>query len=311
MLHHGSTTHGCQSLDPAQRHEPWTYYHRAGPLGQIFRALQPRRPLANIGVLGLGTGSIAAYGEPGEKITFYDIDPAVERIARNPDYFTYLADCRAKVEVILGDARISLVHGPARQFDLLAVDVFSSDTVPIHLIDREAIRIYFDRITKHGLLTIHISNRYLNLGPILGQLAEDAGLVARVCLDAYTEGGFARLPSVWVVMARRVEDLGPLAADPAWKPLAVHRGRVWTDDFSNVLSAVQWDFSWDWLRPSAWWASAANEAAFYSSLGVAFNQQGRIDDATRAVPKSRGSRSGRCRSPEQLCHHSLSPQPVR
>ena len=167
--------HGSQSLDQNERHEPWTYYSRTGPLGRIFQALQPRRPLAEIGVLGLGAGTIAAYGQPGERITFYEIDPAVERIARNPQYFTYLADCRAKVEVILGDARLSLVHGPPRKFDLLVVDVFSSDSVPIHLITREALKIYLERLADHGLLAIHISSRYLNLGPILGRLAKDAG----------------------------------------------------------------------------------------------------------------------------------------
>ena len=201
-FYHGSTTHGSQSLDQYERHEPWAYYSRKGPLGQIFRALAPRRPLAEIGVLGLGTGAIAAYGQPGERITFYEIDPAVERIARNPQYFTYLADCRAKVEVILGDARLSLVHGPQRKFDLLVVNAFSSDSVPIHLTTREALRIYLDRLSDHGLLAMHISSRYLNLGPILGRLAKDAGLTARVCWDAGDRIGTRKLTSRWVVMAQ-------------------------------------------------------------------------------------------------------------
>ncbi len=141
-LLHGSTCHGSQSLGQHERHDPWAYYNREGPLGRIFRALQPRRPLSDIGVLGLGAGAIAAYGQPGERITFYEIDPAVERIARNPQYFTYLADSPAKVQVVLGDARLSLVRGPPRKFDLLVVDVFSSDSVPIHLITRQAMKIY-------------------------------------------------------------------------------------------------------------------------------------------------------------------------
>ena len=117
---------------------------------RIFDAIEPRRPLAEVGVLGLGAGTIAAYAEPGERFTFYEIDPAVERIARNPDYFTYLADCRGKVEVILGDARLSLEREPERQFDLLIVDVYSSDSVPVHLTTREALKIYFDHLTTAG-----------------------------------------------------------------------------------------------------------------------------------------------------------------
>ena len=199
-LLHGSTCHGCQGLNQHERHEPWTYYHPTGPLGRIFAALQPRRPLANIGVLGLGAGAIAAYGQPGERITFYEINPAVEHIARDPQYFTYLADCRAKVEVVLGDARLSLVHGPPRKFDLLVLDVFSSDSVPVHLVTREALQIYFQRLADHGLLAIHISSRYLNLKPILGRLAKDARVAARVCTDG--AGTRAKYPSEWVVMAR-------------------------------------------------------------------------------------------------------------
>ena len=182
-LLHGTTSHGQQGLVASQRHEPWGYYHRRGPLGRIFDVLKPRRPLAEVGVLGLGVGTIAAYAEPGERFTFYEIDPAVQRIARNTDYFTYLADCRGTAEVILGDARLSLVHGPPRQFDLMIVNVFSSDSVPVHLINREALKICFDRLKPRGLLAIHISSRYLDLAPTLGNLAADAGRTARICSD--------------------------------------------------------------------------------------------------------------------------------
>jgi tetratricopeptide (TPR) repeat protein/spermidine synthase len=285
-LYHGSTTHGCQSLDPVERREPWTYYSRKGPLGRIFQIVRSRRPTANIGVLGLGTGTIAAYGQPGDSITFYDIDPAVERIARNPDYFTYLTDCRAKWNVILGDARLSLVHGPARQFDLLVVDVFTSDTVPIHLINRESLQIYLDRLAGHGLLAIHISNRFLDLGPILGKLAEDAGVPTLIGDDNVPESGYAHVGSTWVVMAREVDDLEALAVDSNWRPTQVAEGRVWTDDFSNVLSAVERNVSWDWLQPSVWCKAAESEADFYSSLGGAFLQQERWEEATSQLQKA-------------------------
>jgi tetratricopeptide (TPR) repeat protein len=279
-LLHGSTCHGAQSLGPHERYEPWAYYSRVGPSGRIFQALRFRRPLqADIGVLGLGAGGIAAYGQPGERITFYEIDPAVERIARNPQYFTYLTDSRAKVAVVLGDARLSLVQGPPRKFDLLVVDVFSSDSVPIHLITREAMKIYLDRLADHGLLAIHMSSRYLNMGPILGRLAEDAGVVARIGVDRYTRGGPRRYSAEWVVMARRADDLVWFAADSAWEPLPSDGGRVWTDDFSNVVAALRGQFSWDWLQVSTWWTSRkGSEASFYSSIGSILCQQGRLDE---------------------------------
>ncbi len=278
-LLHGSTCHGSQSLDARQRHEPWAYYSRLGPLGRIFQALRLRQPPIDIGVLGLGAGAIAAYGLPGERITFYEIDPAVERIARNPQYFTYLADSRAKVEVVLGDARLSLVHGPPRTFDLLVLDVFSSDSVPIHLITRQAMKIYLDRLTDHGLLAIHVSSRYLNLAPILGRLAEDAKLTARVAVDAESRGGPRRYASTWVVMARRGEDLAWFAADAAWEPLSSDGGRVWTDDFSNVVAALHWEFPWDWLQASTWSTSRqGSEASFHSAIGSILCQQERWDE---------------------------------
>ena len=205
QLLHGTTNHGQQSLETSQRREPQGYDHRSGPLGAIFAALQPRRPLAEVGVLGLGVGAIAAYAQPGERFTFFEIDPAVEQIARNTDYFTYLADCRGKVDVVLGNARLSLEHGPQRTFDLLIVDVFSSDTVPVHLITREAFEIYRHRLRPHGLLAIHISSRYYDLEPVLGNLAEDAGLTARLWRETAACRPFGSFPPPgwrWLSAAR-------------------------------------------------------------------------------------------------------------
>jgi len=287
QLMHGSTYHGGQSLGQHERHDPWAYYNREGPLGRIFQALQPRRPLTDIGVLGLGAGAIAAYGQPGERITFYEIDPAVEHIARNPRCFTYLADSRAKVAVVLGDARLSLVQGPPRKFDLLVVDVFSSDSVPIHLVTREAMKIYLDRLTDHGLLAIHISSRYLEMKPILGRLAEDAGVVARVGADNYARGGIRRFASEWVVMARRQEDLAPFAKEADWKLLRTDGGRVWTDDFSNVVAAVQWQLSVDSWAPSQWWPSQkSGAAAYHSGLGAIFCEQDRMEEGMAQFQKA-------------------------
>jgi hypothetical protein len=253
QLTHGSTNHGMQRLDPKLRLEPCTYYHRAGPAGQIIDAVLQQRPLRELGVVGLGTGTLAAYGRPGQRITFYEIDPAVVKIARDPELFTYLSDCRAEVEVVVGDARLSLADRGApswsRRFDVLLVDAFSSDAIPIHLLTHEALALYVRRLADHGVLGVHISNRHLDLERVLGNLAADAGLVARVCEDRddRKDGKYA---STWVALARRGEDLGRLTDDDRWKPLATRPGsRLWTDNYSNVVDVLNWDLDFSWLCP--------------------------------------------------------------
>jgi tetratricopeptide (TPR) repeat protein len=283
---HGLTHHGQQSLDEKQRREPLAYFHKQGPLGHVFRSLESRRPLKEIGVLGLGAGTIAAYGMPGERMTFYEIDAAVERIAREKDYFTYLADCRAKTEVIIGDARLSLVRDPERKFDLLIIDVFNSDAVPAHLLTSEALAVYTSHLSDRGVLAAHISSRYLNLEPILGRLAADAGLVARVFRDNENQSIVAsnKSASDWVVMARRAKDLGPLITDPRWLPLSLGKGRLWTDDFSNIVDALQLDSSWAWLQTSSWLQSSSlrEEAA----LGRKLANEGQLDEAIACFEKA-------------------------
>jgi tetratricopeptide (TPR) repeat protein len=283
QLLNGTTMHGRQSLFASQRHEPLGYFHRNGPLGQVFRALKPRRPMSEVGVLGLGAGTIAAYAEPGERFTFYEIDPAVERIAQNPHYFTYLSDCRGKAEVILGDARLSLVNGPEREFDLLVVDVFSSDFVPVHLINKEALAIYLRRMSPGGLLAIHISSRYFNLAPILGRLAEEAHLVGRIKTDARKSAAeeltVGKTSSEWVVMARNADDLGPLADDETWRPIALDPGPAWTDAFSNVAGALRWKTPDQrlFLLPARW--VTLNPAEEHAALAMALLKENRIDEA--------------------------------
>jgi len=261
QLTHGSTNHGMQRLDRKLRLEPCTYYHRAGPVGQVFDAIGQLRPLEEIGVVGLGTGTIAAYGEPGQRITFYEIDPAIVQIARNPELFTYLSDCEAEVEVVVGDARRSLAEGRTRRFDLLLVDAFSSDAIPVHLLTREALALYFQRLSDHGVLAVHISNRHLDLEAVVGNLADAAGRVARVCDDG-DDRSVGKFASNWVAVARRIEDLGGLADDSRWQPLATRSGsRLWTDNFSNVVDVLDWDFDFGWLCP--WeWGPAAESADF-------------------------------------------------
>jgi len=238
-LIHGSTSHGMQDFDPDKRYEPLSYYHRNGPLGETFAALAARKPLREIGVVGLGAGTIACYGEPGQRLTFFEIDPAIERIARNPRFFTYLADCRAEVDVVLGDARLSLADQPDGRFDLLILDAFASDAIPIHLITREALQLYLDKLADDGLLAMHISNRYVEPQPVLRIQAEDAGVLARVFGDN-GDSDEGRSPSTWVVMARKAEHLGKLLEKPHWEPLKADPGvGLWTDDFSNIIRVLE------------------------------------------------------------------------
>jgi len=241
----GRTIHGGQSLDPARRREPITYFHRAGPIGQLFTALREKAPSLRVGITGLGAGVFAGYAVPGDAWDFYEIDPLVERIARDERYFTFLSESPAPVRVILGDARLSLVHAPEAGYDLLVFDAFGSDAIPVHLVTREAVALYLKKLAPGGVLVFNLSNRYLRLLPVLGNLAADAGLAALFQEDLDVTPELVRdgkLPSRWVVMARDPKDFGALARDPRWQILPPAPDRpVWTDDFSNILSVFRWE----------------------------------------------------------------------
>jgi hypothetical protein len=247
LLFHGTTLHGAQSLNPVRIHEPLTYFYPTGPLGQVF-AVYPKNPdHAQVAVIGLGTGSAAGYARPGQSWTFYEIDPTVERIAKDVRHFTFLKDCPARVTVVLGDARLSLANATDHSYDLIVLDAFSSDAIPVHLLTREALKLYLAKLSESGLMVFHISNRYLDLKPILGNLANHMNLVCLVQDDmelSEAEKKAKKAPSTWVVMARRCSDLDRLAADDRWKPLSnTPKSRLWTDDFSNIVSVFKWSLS--------------------------------------------------------------------
>jgi len=234
-LYHGSTLHGAQSQTPANRREPLTYYIRTGPLGQIFTATAEKAGHRRVAVVGLGTGTLAAYGNAGEDWTFYEIDPGIVKIARDPRYFTYLADSRARIRVVLGDARLSMAHAPRGAYDLILVDAFNSDAIPVHLLTREALGTYLDKLAPGGIVALHLSNRYLDLEPVVAALARERGLRARV--GTSTLGGMFFSASTWAVVARRDEDFGTLSADARWPQAQRKRGvPAWTDDYSSLLS---------------------------------------------------------------------------
>jgi hypothetical protein len=244
MLVHGNTLHGRQFTEPGRRCEPLSYYHRNGPLAEVFEVARHWDPPGRIAVVGLGAGSMVAYACAGEDWTFYEIAPAVVRAAKDTNCFTFLAECAAApVTVVEGDARLRLREAPERQYDLLAIDAFSSDAIPVHLLTREAMRLYLSRLTDRGLLAFHISNRYADLEPVLAGLARDAGLVGRGFDDwqvTAAEQAEGKEASQWVVLTRRTSGLGALARRANWLPLAGEEARVWTDDYSNLLGALRW-----------------------------------------------------------------------
>jgi hypothetical protein len=242
-LFHGSTLHGEQNIDPELAREPLTYFTRSGPIGQLFQALGGRLnlPGTRIAIVGLGVGTMASYAHPGQRWTFYEIDGAVERIARNPRFFTYLRDCEAEaVEVILGDARQRLRDAPEGAYQLIVLDAFSSDALPVHLSTREAIRLYRAKLAPGGLLLFNLTNRYLDLAPVIGRQATDAGLIYRVCYDMAVsddEKRAGKQASIWAVLAVNETDLANLASDSRWQVPALRPGSaVWTDDYSDLAA---------------------------------------------------------------------------
>lgn len=236
-LYHGSTVHGVQLNDPARKCEATSYYHQDGPLGQVFALYNSKPPVKPVAATGLGAGTIGTYAAQGQEWDFYDIDPAIVSIASNPRYFTFLSDCtKASYRIVLGDARLRLREAPPGKYGLQIMDAFSSDSVPAHLLTTEAMNLYLDKLSPDGVLAFHISNRYLNLEPLLSGLARRAGLVAYIRRDE-ERNVIGRYPSVWVVMARNDSALGAITKDDRWQ--RVQGDMVWTDDFSNILSLLK------------------------------------------------------------------------
>jgi hypothetical protein len=239
ILVHGTTVHGAQRLDDSARKTPQTYYHPNGPLGQVFQAF-PFWRFGRVGVVGLGTGAAACYARQGQDWTFYEIDPVVERIARDERYFTFLADCAPKAKVVIGDARLSLAAAPDASFDLLILDAFSSDAIPVHLLTTEAFALYRQKLSPGGVIMAHISNRYLDLERVLGRITLATGFFGVVQYhDADTSKVMLRYPSIWVIMAQRPDDIIELAPDSRWEPMRGANAPLWADDYVNILAALK------------------------------------------------------------------------
>jgi SAM-dependent methyltransferase len=230
--------HGEQYMDDARRDMVTTYYTETSGIAAAIqsRASAPRR----VGVIGLGTGTIAAYGRKGDLYRFYDIDPRVMDIARNE--FTFLADSKAQIELALGDARLTLEREPPQNFDVLAVDAFSSDAIPVHLITKEALGVYLKHVRADGIVAFHVSNRFLNLIPVVARLAKEHGAHAvLVSDDPDDEDESLRSRSDWVLVSRDPAALAREAiAEAGAKPAEDRPGwRTWTDDYSNLIQILK------------------------------------------------------------------------
>ncbi len=256
MFLHGTTVHGIQLTDfqtrqPIAPDSPIGYYHPQGPIGQIFQAGREREDFDHIGMVGLGVGGLLAYGKPGDRIQCYEIDPVVQMIAEDTRYFTFLSAALKRgveIEIKLGDARLILADAENDTLDILIIDAFSSDSIPVHLLTSEAIDLYLSKLTEDGFLVFHITNRHLDLRPVMANLAAEAGLVCAIWKDnTLTDVQLLRqnrYHSTWAVMARQVEDLASLKPDGIDSPWILTRPdpsrSVWTDDYSNIFSVFAW-----------------------------------------------------------------------
>lgn len=243
-LKHGWITHGVQPVEPEKRHWATAYYGESSGMGWAIRHLQQQGPV-RIGAVGLGTGTVATYARAGDYCRFYEINPQVVWLAENPEYFTYVTDCRQRTgcDVVLGDARLSLARELQQQspqgFDVLVLDAFSGDAIPVHLLTGEAFQIYLAHLKPGGILAVHVSNRYLDLEPVVLRLALEFGLYAGIFHNQTDEEKLV-YSSTWILLTA---DEGTAAAMPKRtrvNPDDSSRAPLWTDHYSNLLQVLRW-----------------------------------------------------------------------
>ena len=248
LLYHGTTLHGVQRIADSggdSAPEALSYYYSGGPIWESVEAVRAaartaRGGLGHVAVVGLGTGTLACYKRGGEAWTFYEIDEAVVRIARDPRFFTFISACAPDLPVVVGDARLTLAAS-AQSYDLIFLDAFSSDAIPVHLLTREALASYLRRLKDGGAILMHISNRYMELANVVATVGAAEGLVAFINEDQRPRASpfdFKTNAEV-VALARRRDDLGDLPLRPGWHELRPELGvSAWTDDYSNILGAI-------------------------------------------------------------------------
>ena len=234
-LMNGSIDHGMQWLTPSRRHEPTAYYAADSGIGIALRAAGEHRAALRVGVMGLGVGTLACYGRPGDHYSFYEINPLVARLAR--DEFSYIRDSAAQVEIVLGDGRLSLEREPTRQYDVLAVDAFSGDSIPVHMLTKQAFALYFQHLQPTGVLAVHISNQYLNLKPVV-QAAASALHKRAIVIDNPGDKAHGVFRSTWVLLGNGGGYLGQQEIESSGQRLPSAAGQLWTDDFSSLFSIL-------------------------------------------------------------------------
>jgi SAM-dependent methyltransferase len=235
---HGVIMHGEQYMEGERRRQPTTYYLPSSGIGAAIAAAKARGPV-KVGVIGLGAGTLAAYGRKGDEFRFYDINPQVVEVARKE--FTYLSDSEARVQVVLGDARLNLEREAPQGFDVLAVDAFSSDSIPVHLITKEALGVYLRHMKPGGVIAFHVSNRFLSLPPVVERLATEHGVHAVLISDNGKEGDDDHTTTDWVLISgdpAALEAPEIKAASPE-APEEKAGWRTWTDDYSNLVQILK------------------------------------------------------------------------
>jgi hypothetical protein len=246
-LVHGRIAHGVQFLQPSRAQAPTLYYTAASGVGRAF-ALLPGEGTRRIGVVGLGAGTVAAFARPGDQIIFYEINPEVEKIAKT--LFTFLRNCAGQVEIVPGDARLSLENEPAQDFDLLVLDAFNGDSIPIHLLTREAFATYKRQTRRNGVIAVHVSNRSLNLEPVLFNLAREFGYGAQVLQTRISNELEGILPSTWILLSQTPSFTEALAHEATARgPMLTSLNvPLWTDDYNGLFPVMRW---WDVAAESA------------------------------------------------------------
>ncbi|HET9943699.1 MAG TPA: fused MFS/spermidine synthase, partial [Terriglobia bacterium] len=238
-LLHGDTLHGMENLAAESAGKPLIYYHSDGPLGDVLAMMQNRQN-QQVAVVGLGAGSIAAYAGPGRHVTFFEIDPEVEAIARRS--FTFLQRCGGDCDVVLSDGRLAIAQAPEGVFDLIVLDAFSSDAIPAHLVSREALGVYLSRLKPDGVLLFHVSSRYLKVRELVSALITTAGLQSLERVERYQGEDPGRSDSMYVVSAKNRDALSDLGSRGTWEVADVSGNiRVWTDDYSSLVDLLQWE----------------------------------------------------------------------
>jgi len=241
MLAHGTTLHGAQSLDPAMACRPLVYYAPTTPIGQVFQALQREKPSIRIGAVGLGTGSVSAYVRAADRLTFFEIDPLVVRISTDPSHFSYTTRCaKGPIDYVIGDARLTVAKQPTDLFDVLLIDAFSSDAVPVHLLTVEAVRGYLTHLKPDGVLILHLSNRNLELNKPAQAVAAAAGGVAltQSYRPSDAEAALWASSEDALIVGRSPAAFERFKGDARWRATQPNLVRPWTDDYTNLAGAL-------------------------------------------------------------------------